>query len=39
VSNAEVAAGISIGEIGTRVFAIEGQVHVMASVTPSNLST
>ncbi|GJW92185.1 hypothetical protein Tco_0169738 [Tanacetum coccineum] len=31
VSDAEVAAGISIGEIGPRVFAIEGQVQVMAS--------
>ncbi|GJZ15151.1 hypothetical protein Tco_0550828 [Tanacetum coccineum] len=31
VSDAEVAAGISIGEIGTRVFAIEGQVQVMVS--------
>ncbi|GJU58900.1 hypothetical protein Tco_1236666 [Tanacetum coccineum] len=31
VSDVEVATGISIGEIGSRVFAIEGQVHVMAS--------
>nr|GEV94172.1 hypothetical protein [Tanacetum cinerariifolium] len=31
VSDAEVAAGVSIGEIGLRVFAIEGQVQVMAS--------
>ncbi|GKF90451.1 hypothetical protein Tco_0274152, partial [Tanacetum coccineum] len=31
VSDAEVAAGISIGEIGPRVFAVEGQVQVMAS--------
>nr|GFC60384.1 hypothetical protein [Tanacetum cinerariifolium] len=31
VSDAKVAAGVSIGEIGPRVFAIEGQVHVMAS--------
>ncbi|GKE33810.1 hypothetical protein Tco_1453132 [Tanacetum coccineum] len=28
VSNAEVATGISIGEIGPRVFAVEGQVAV-----------
>nr|GEY61961.1 hypothetical protein [Tanacetum cinerariifolium] len=28
VSNAEVAAGVSIGEIGPRVFAIEGQVQI-----------
>nr|GEV08778.1 ribonuclease H-like domain-containing protein [Tanacetum cinerariifolium] len=31
VSDAEVVAGVSIGEIGPRVFAIEGQVQVMAS--------
>ncbi|GKE40178.1 hypothetical protein Tco_1463583, partial [Tanacetum coccineum] len=31
VSDAEVAAGVTIGEIGLRVFAIEGQMHVMAS--------
>ncbi|GJX90424.1 hypothetical protein Tco_0343750 [Tanacetum coccineum] len=31
VSDAEVAASISIGEIGPRVFAIEGHVQVMAS--------
>ncbi|GJT85553.1 hypothetical protein Tco_1067270 [Tanacetum coccineum] len=31
VSDAEVAAGVSIGEIGPRVFAIEGQIQVMAS--------
>ncbi|GJU58491.1 hypothetical protein Tco_1236257 [Tanacetum coccineum] len=31
VSDAEVEAGISIGEIGSRVFAVEGQVQVMAS--------
>ncbi|GJV64916.1 hypothetical protein Tco_1475744 [Tanacetum coccineum] len=31
VSDAEVAAGITIGEIGPRVFAVEGQVQVMAS--------
>ncbi|GJT99421.1 hypothetical protein Tco_1109760 [Tanacetum coccineum] len=31
VSDAEVAVGISIKEIGLRVFAIEGQVQVMAS--------
>nr|GEZ45105.1 hypothetical protein [Tanacetum cinerariifolium] len=31
VSDAEVAAGISIGEIGPRVFTVEGQVQVMAS--------
>ncbi|GJY34836.1 hypothetical protein Tco_0419305 [Tanacetum coccineum] len=31
VSDAEVAAGVSIREIGLRVFAIEGQVQVMAS--------
>ncbi|GJY50602.1 hypothetical protein Tco_0441449 [Tanacetum coccineum] len=31
VSDAEVAAGVSIGEIGLRVFAIEGQMQVMAS--------
>ncbi|GKA95927.1 hypothetical protein Tco_0818022 [Tanacetum coccineum] len=31
VSDVEVAAGISIREIGLRVFAIEGQVQVMAS--------
>ncbi|GJZ15153.1 hypothetical protein Tco_0550830 [Tanacetum coccineum] len=31
VSGVEVAAGISIGEIGPRVFAIEGQEQVMAS--------
>ncbi|GKD80994.1 hypothetical protein Tco_1347833 [Tanacetum coccineum] len=31
VSDAEVAAGVTIGEIGPRVFAIEGQVQVMAS--------
>nr|GFA33589.1 hypothetical protein [Tanacetum cinerariifolium] len=31
VSDAEVAAGVSIGEIGPRVFSIEGQVQVMAS--------
>ncbi|GKB07628.1 hypothetical protein Tco_0835912 [Tanacetum coccineum] len=31
VSDAEVAAGVTIGEIGLRVFAIEGQVQVMAS--------
>ncbi|GKC81325.1 hypothetical protein Tco_1137042 [Tanacetum coccineum] len=31
VSDAEVAAGVSIREIGPRVFAIEGQVQVMAS--------
>nr|GEX36049.1 hypothetical protein [Tanacetum cinerariifolium] len=31
VSDAEVAAGVSIKEIGSRVFAIEGQVQVMAS--------
>ncbi|GKE16501.1 hypothetical protein Tco_1424078 [Tanacetum coccineum] len=31
VSDAEVAAGISIGEIGPRVFAIEGHIQVMAS--------
>nr|GEY02319.1 hypothetical protein [Tanacetum cinerariifolium] len=31
VSDAEVADGIAIGEIGPRVSAIEGQVHVMAS--------
>ncbi|GKF46220.1 hypothetical protein Tco_0136022, partial [Tanacetum coccineum] len=30
VSNAEVAAGISIGEIGPRVFDVEGHVQVMA---------
>nr|GFA85160.1 hypothetical protein [Tanacetum cinerariifolium] len=31
VSDAKVAARISIGEIGPRVFAVEGQVHVMVS--------
>ncbi|GJY73335.1 hypothetical protein Tco_0477766 [Tanacetum coccineum] len=31
VSDAEVAAGVTIGEIGPRVFAIEGRVQVMAS--------
>ncbi|GJV32358.1 hypothetical protein Tco_1392758 [Tanacetum coccineum] len=31
VSDAEVAAGVSIKEIGPRVFAIEGQVQAMAS--------
>nr|GEY01760.1 hypothetical protein [Tanacetum cinerariifolium] len=31
VSDAEVAAGVSIGEIGLRVFSIEGQVQVMTS--------
>ncbi|GJX92263.1 hypothetical protein Tco_0345589 [Tanacetum coccineum] len=31
VSDAEVAAGVSIGEIGPRVFAVEGQVQVIAS--------
>ncbi|GKG37324.1 hypothetical protein Tco_0447497 [Tanacetum coccineum] len=31
VSDAEVAVGVTIGEIGPRVFAIEGQVHVMTS--------
>ncbi|GKA41101.1 hypothetical protein Tco_0733694 [Tanacetum coccineum] len=31
VSDAEVAAGVSIRDIGRRVFAIEGQVQVMAS--------
>ncbi|GKE91624.1 hypothetical protein Tco_1572719, partial [Tanacetum coccineum] len=31
VSDAEVAAGVTIEEIGPRVFAIEGQVQVMAS--------
>ncbi|GJZ30533.1 hypothetical protein Tco_0575580 [Tanacetum coccineum] len=31
VSDAEVAAGVTIREIGPRVFAIEGQVQVMAS--------
>nr|GFA79299.1 hypothetical protein [Tanacetum cinerariifolium] len=31
VSDAKVAVGVSIGEIGPMVFAIEGQVQVMAS--------
>ncbi|GKE57617.1 hypothetical protein Tco_1496802, partial [Tanacetum coccineum] len=31
VSDAEVAVGVTIGEIGPRVFAIEGQIQVMAS--------
>ncbi|GKF58609.1 hypothetical protein Tco_0172146, partial [Tanacetum coccineum] len=31
VSDAEVATGVTIGEIGPRVFAIEGQIQVMAS--------
>nr|GEU69334.1 putative reverse transcriptase domain-containing protein [Tanacetum cinerariifolium] len=31
VSDAEVAPGISIGEIGPRVFVVKGQVQVMAS--------
>ncbi|GJY33444.1 hypothetical protein Tco_0417913 [Tanacetum coccineum] len=31
VSDAEVATGVTIGEIGPRVFAVEGQVHVIAS--------
>ncbi|GJZ37369.1 hypothetical protein Tco_0583560, partial [Tanacetum coccineum] len=31
VSDTEVAAGVSIGEIGPRVFAVEGQVQVIAS--------
>nr|GEW74509.1 hypothetical protein [Tanacetum cinerariifolium] len=31
VSDAEVAAGVSIGEIGPRVFAVERHIHVMAS--------
>nr|GEW34402.1 hypothetical protein [Tanacetum cinerariifolium] len=31
VSDVEVATGVSIGEISLRVFAIEGQVQVMAS--------
>ncbi|GKA93859.1 hypothetical protein Tco_0815845 [Tanacetum coccineum] len=31
VSDAEVAAGVTIEDIGPRVFAIEGQVQVMAS--------
>nr|GEV35202.1 hypothetical protein [Tanacetum cinerariifolium] len=31
VRDAELAAGVSIGEIGMRVFAIEGQVQVIAS--------
>nr|GFB56685.1 hypothetical protein [Tanacetum cinerariifolium] len=31
VSDTEVAAGVSIEEIGLRAFAIEGQVYVMAS--------
>ncbi|GJZ28158.1 hypothetical protein Tco_0572805 [Tanacetum coccineum] len=31
VSDAEVAAGVSIGEIGPRVFDVEGQVQVIAS--------
>ncbi|GJZ41102.1 hypothetical protein Tco_0587988 [Tanacetum coccineum] len=31
VSDAEVAAGVSIGEIGPRVFVVEGQVQVIAS--------
>ncbi|GKD58280.1 hypothetical protein Tco_1295789 [Tanacetum coccineum] len=31
VSDTEVAAGISTGEIGSRVFAVEGQVQVMTS--------
>ncbi|GJQ96803.1 hypothetical protein Tco_0007942 [Tanacetum coccineum] len=31
VSDAEVAAGVSIGEIGLRVFDMEGQMQVMAS--------
>ncbi|GJX99784.1 hypothetical protein Tco_0356803, partial [Tanacetum coccineum] len=30
-SDAEVASGITIGEIGPRVAAVEGQVQVMAS--------
>ncbi|GKE83711.1 hypothetical protein Tco_1557453 [Tanacetum coccineum] len=31
VSDAKVVAGVSIGEIGPRVFAIEGQVQMIAS--------
>ncbi|GJZ65161.1 hypothetical protein Tco_0621857 [Tanacetum coccineum] len=31
VSDAEVAAGITIGKIGPRVLVVEGQMHVMAS--------
>ncbi|GKC19807.1 hypothetical protein Tco_1021957 [Tanacetum coccineum] len=31
VSDGEVATGVTIGEIGSRVFAIEGHVQVMAS--------
>ncbi|GKB16544.1 hypothetical protein Tco_0850467 [Tanacetum coccineum] len=31
VSDVEVAAGVTIGDIGQRVFAIEGRVQVMAS--------
>ncbi|GKE21737.1 hypothetical protein Tco_1433249 [Tanacetum coccineum] len=31
VSDAEVAAGVTIGEIGLRVFTVEGQVQVIAS--------
>ncbi|GKF96410.1 hypothetical protein Tco_0289145 [Tanacetum coccineum] len=31
VSDAEVADGITIGEIGPRVSAVEGQIHVMVS--------
>ncbi|GKE11290.1 hypothetical protein Tco_1414841 [Tanacetum coccineum] len=31
VSDAEVATGVIVGEIGPKVFAIEGQVQVMAS--------
>ncbi|GJZ08839.1 hypothetical protein Tco_0543122 [Tanacetum coccineum] len=31
VSDADVAAGVSIGEIGPRVFDVEGQVQVIAS--------
>ncbi|GJW23250.1 hypothetical protein Tco_0033872 [Tanacetum coccineum] len=30
-SNAEIAAGVTIGEIGPRVLAVEGQMQVMAS--------
>ncbi|GKA87951.1 hypothetical protein Tco_0809715 [Tanacetum coccineum] len=31
VSDAEVADGITIGDIGPRIYVVEGQVHVMAS--------
>nr|GFA13378.1 hypothetical protein [Tanacetum cinerariifolium] len=31
VSNAELATGVTIGELGSRIYVVEGQVQVMAS--------